>query len=127
MLDGIGPGGLTPLRLCLASSTLAACLSRLLKFRMNALTPHCHRPHQEPSCLLCCLLCRATFPVTGTCCLQVPAFSATSPAPIFDPSYSYTQTFACNSTLVGKAVAVQLEGETEILSLAEISVSGVAL
>eukprot|EP00891_Asterochloris_glomerata_P009502 jgi/Astpho2/9502/fgenesh1_pg.00145_%23_86_t len=60
-------------------------------------------------------------------CAEVPAFSATSPAPIFDPSYSYTQTFACNSTLVGKAVAVQLEGETEILSLAEISVSGVAL
>ena len=68
-----------------------------------------------------------TFPLTVRCRLQVPAFSATSPAPIFDPTYTYTQTFACNTTLVGKAVAVQLEGETEILSLAEISVSGVAL
>ena len=79
-----------------------------------------------PNDLTHCLL--GSLPsLTGICCLQVPAFSATSPAPIFDPRYSYTQTFACSSTLVGKAVAVQLEGETEILSLAEISVSGVAL
>lgn len=56
--------------------------------------------------------------------LQVPEFSADSPAFIFSEATKYNETFLCSQPIVGKAVAIQLPASTTILSLAEVQVVG---
>ena len=56
--------------------------------------------------------------------LQVPEFSADSPALIFSEAAKYNETFLCSEPVVGKAVAIQLPASTTILSLAEVQVVG---
>lgn len=56
--------------------------------------------------------------------VQVPEFSADSPAFIFSEATKYNETFLCSQPIVGKAVAIQLPASTTILSLAEVQVVG---